>query len=431
MASIIQAASRRDILKISALTAVGGILGASRAGAAPKSMTMMHESSFIPAYDAYFKNTIAPAYEKATGIKIIYETVSVGSIQTRDTTVAETGTGPEMAQMAFNWPFLFDQKLVDVTDIAKIIGDKAGGWHANAAEAVVVNGKWKAIPFGNIGQLMNYRMDWFDEVGVKTFPETWAELLEAGIKLKAKGHPFGFELGHGFGDNHGWLYPLLWSFGAREVDKDGKTVAIDSAETAAAVDFCREFFKKTMLEDVLGWTDVSNNKAFLSEQISCTNNAESILYIAKRDFPDIGKVTGQAQNPKGPTGERFHMLNPWTHGIFTHTPDVQAAKDFMVWLMDPKQVSGWYESAVSYYGPFLHMFDDAPFWHTEPRNLPYRDSMANSHLPGWPAPISRPQSESVAKYVVVDMFAKACAGKSTKEVIADASAQLKQIFKTA
>ncbi len=431
VANIIQAASRRDILKISAATAVGGILGAARANAAPKQMTMMHESSFIPAYDAYFKNTIAPAYEKATGIKILYETVSVGSIQTRDTTVAETGTGPEMAQMAFNWPFLFDEKLVDVTDIAKTIGDKSGGWHASAAEAVVVNGKWKAIPFGNIGQLMNYRTDWFSEAGIKTFPETWAELLEAGIKLKKAGHPFGFELGHGFGDNHGWLYPLLWSFGAREVDKDGKTVAIDSAETARAIDFCREFFQKTMFEDCLGWTDVSNNKAFLSEQISCTNNAESILYIAKRDFPEIGKATGQAQNPKGPTGERFHMLNPWTHGIFTHTPDVQAAKDFMVWLMDPKQVTGWYDVAVSYYGPFLHAYDDAPFWHTEPRNLPYRDSMANSHLPGWPAPISRPQSESVAKYVVVDMFAKACAGKSTKEVIADASAQLKQIFKSA
>ena len=66
---------------------------------------------------------------------------------------------------------------------------------------------------------------------------------------------------------------------------------------------------------------------------------------------------------------------------------------------------------------------------TEPRNLPYRDSLSTSHLPGWPAPISRQQSESVAKYVVVDMFAKACAGKSTKEVIADANAQLKQIYK--
>ena len=77
------------------------------------------------------------------------------------------------------------------------------------------------------------------------------------------------------------------------------------------------------------------------------------------------------------------------------------------------------------------MFDNAPLWSAEPRNLPYRDSLTTSHLPGWPAPISRPQSESVAKYVVVDMFAKACAGKSTKEVIADAAAQLKQIFRAA
>jgi multiple sugar transport system substrate-binding protein len=431
MANIIRAASRRDVLTISALSAVGGLLGAARAQAAPKSMTMMHESSFIPAYDAFFKNTLAPAYEKATGIKIVYEIISVNGSQTRLTTMAETGNGPEMANLFFNWAYLFDEKLVDVTDIAATIGKKAGGWHDAAAEAVVVNGKWKAIPFGNIGQLMNYRMDWFDEVGVKEFPDTWDGLLEAGTRLKKAGHPFGFELGHGFGDNHGWLYPLLWSYGAREVEPDGKTVVIDSAETARAVDFCREFFEKTMFEDVLGWTDVSNNKAFLSEQISCTNNAESILYIAKRDFPDIGKVTGQAQNPKGPTGQRFHMLNPLSHGILTHAPDIQAAKDFLVWLMDPVQAGAWYDVAVSYYGPFLHAFDDAPFWHAEPRNLPYRDSLPTTHLPGWPAPISRAQSESVAKYVVVDMFAKACAGKSTKEVIADAKAQLTQIFKPA
>ncbi|MBN8907502.1 MAG: extracellular solute-binding protein [Rhodospirillales bacterium] len=204
MANIVRAASRRDVLTISAATFVGGLMGAARAGAAPKSLTMMHESSFIPPYDAYFKNKLAPAYEKATGIKINYETTSVGSQQTRVTTAAETGNGPDMAQIAFNWAFLFDEKLVDVTDIAQEIGKKGGGWHDAAAEACIVNGKWKAIPFGNIGQLMNYRMDWFSEVGVKDFPDTWDGLLEAGTKLKKAGHPFGFELGHGFGDNHGW-----------------------------------------------------------------------------------------------------------------------------------------------------------------------------------------------------------------------------------
>ncbi len=86
--------------------------------------------------------------------------------------------------------------------------------------------------------------------------------------------------------------------------------------------------------------------------------------------------------------------------------------------------------AVTYYQPFLHAYDDAPMWKVEPRNLPYRDALKTAHLPGWPAPLSRAQSETIAKFVVIDMFAKACAGKSTKEVIADAKAQLTQIYKT-
>src|SRR6185437_6742104 len=121
----------------------------------------------------------------------------------------------------------------------------------------------------------------------------------------------------------------------------------------------------------------------------------------------------------------------WSHAVFASASDSQAAKDFLHWLMLPEQAGGWYEVAASYYAPFLHAYDDAPLWHKEPRNLPYRESLKTSHLPGWPAPISRAQSESVAKYVVVDMFAKACAGKSTKQVIAEANAQLKQIFKGA
>src|SRR5262249_5282455 len=123
MANIIRAASRRDVLKITAMAGAGAVLG--RPGrAAPKAMTMMHESSFIPAYDAYFKNTIAPAYEKATGIKINYELVSVGSLQTRVTTAAETANGPDMSTVYFNWPYLFDERLVDVSDIAEEIGKK-------------------------------------------------------------------------------------------------------------------------------------------------------------------------------------------------------------------------------------------------------------------------------------------------------------------
>jgi len=384
--------TRRDFLTLTAGALAGATLGTERAGAAPKAMTVVRESSFIKPFDDYFAKTLATDYEKLTGIKINYEAVSVGGMLTRLTTIAETKSGPEIAMTALNWPHLFDASLVDLTDLATEIGKKIGPWHDNILDAVVVNKKWKALPWGNIGQLEVYRTDWFKEAGVNKFPDNWEDLLAVGRLLKKAGHPFGFELGHGFGDNHGWLY------------------------------------KETMFEDVLGWTDVNNNKAFFGEQISCTNNASSILVVGKRDFPEIAKVTDHGMNPQGPKG-RFHLLNPVSHAVLTHAPDQAAAKAFLRWLYDDKQLSRWLTSGDAYYAPFLNGYENHPMWGPEPRYLPYKESLKTSRLHGWPGPPSHAMSESVAKYVLVDMFAKACRGDSTKDVIATAAAQLKQIYK--
>src|SRR5258708_35349522 len=110
---------------------------------------------------------------------------------------------------------------------------------------------------------MGDRKDWFVGGGIKGFPETWDEFLEAGIKLKAKGHPYGMSMGHGFADNYSWLYPLLWSYGVTVMDKAGKKVALDSNETAKAVDYVRKLYKEACREDVVGWLDRANHRAVL------------------------------------------------------------------------------------------------------------------------------------------------------------------------
>src|SRR5438132_922504 len=303
------ATSRRRFLELAGLGAAAAAIGPRPAQAQGKSLTFLHESSFIKTFDEYFQKTLAPAYQKETGVKVNYELTSVGSLPTRVSTISETGSGADVTMMFFLLPFLFD-------------------------------------------------------------------------------------------------------------------------ETGRAVDFARKFFRDTMLDDVLGWTDVSNNKAWYAEQISCTNNAESILWLAKRDFPDIAKVTDQAMNPAGPKG-RFHIMSAISHGIFNFSPQKEEARAFLRWLTDEKQLGGWYASADTYCQLMRHRYDKAPMWDVEPRNIPYRDALANAHLLGWPAPPSRHLAESIAKYVIVDMFAKACAGASTKEVIKNAEVQLKEIYRTA
>src|SRR5262245_65119949 len=135
--------TRRDFLTIAARGLAGATLTSRRATAAPKAMTMVRDISFIKPFDDYFANTLAPEYEKLTGIKINYEAVSVGGMLTRLTTIAETKSGPEIVGTGVNWPWLFDQSLVDVSDIADGIGKQIGPWHDNVFDAVVVNKKWK------------------------------------------------------------------------------------------------------------------------------------------------------------------------------------------------------------------------------------------------------------------------------------------------
>src|ERR1044071_3549819 len=161
--------SRREFLKIAAARAGAAMLPAG-GRAAGKSVTMLHESSFIPPFDEYIKTTLAQQYEKETGVKVVYETPAVGSLPTRISTVIETGSGADVSMMALLQPFLYADKLMDVSDIAEAIGKEQGGWYEAAREAAVIDGKWKAIPHSNIGQLMNWRTDWFAEIGVKTFP---------------------------------------------------------------------------------------------------------------------------------------------------------------------------------------------------------------------------------------------------------------------
>src|SRR6476469_956992 len=120
--------SRRDFLKIAVAGAAGAALAPTVGRAAGKTVTLLHESSFIKTFDEYMQKTLAPAYEKETGVKVNYELTSVGSLPTRVSTIAETGSGADITMNIILMPFLFSEKYLDVSDIAEEIGQKQGGW---------------------------------------------------------------------------------------------------------------------------------------------------------------------------------------------------------------------------------------------------------------------------------------------------------------
>ena len=121
------ATSRRRFLELAGLGAAAAAIGSRPAGAQGRSLTVLHESSFIKPSDEYFQNKLAPAYETETGVKVNYELTSVGSIPTRVATVAETGSGADITMNITLMPFLFDEKYLDVQRHRRGNRPEAGG----------------------------------------------------------------------------------------------------------------------------------------------------------------------------------------------------------------------------------------------------------------------------------------------------------------
>src|SRR6266705_3260445 len=177
---------RRTFLKLSggaaaAVTGTGGLAAILATGRAPAfaQQTTVHWlrwNDFVPASDQLLRKELLPEAEKALGIKVNFETV-------------------------------------DVSDVAEEVSGKEGGLYKYSRSVTSDGKKFNAMPWTIVGAMNAYRKSWFDEVGVTKFPETWEAYLEAGKKLKAKGHSIGQAVSHSFGDPLTFVYPLLWSFG--------------------------------------------------------------------------------------------------------------------------------------------------------------------------------------------------------------------------
>src|SRR2546428_2481184 len=124
----------------------------------------------------------------------------------------------------------------------------------------------------------------------------------------------GQAFGHSLGDPNNWAYSVTWGFGGAEIDDKGKVI-INSKETLEAVKFTVAVWKDCLDEGGLAWDDSSNNRAYLAGTISATINGASIYFVAKRQFPDIAKVTGHGHMPKGPGGRFYNIGGPGRAGL--------------------------------------------------------------------------------------------------------------------
>jgi len=414
----------------------GGPPAASAAASLPKPRSgarirLLQWNSFVRVADDELRRQ-AKEFGEANGVTVEIETVSGDQLQPRTVAAVAAGDGPDIIQMQYAWPHLYTASTAVVTNEVNLLIQKLGKVHPVNEVLCKVRGEWRAIPYTQVPNAWHYRTDYFEKAGVTSFPKTWDELIVAGEKVaKTTGKPVAQTIGHAYGDSLTMWNPVLWGFGGQEVDKDGHTVVIKSAETEAALRWAIRA-QQAGIKWFPEWLDPDNNQAYHADRISATLNGASIYIREVIEFKKFDKVTGLSPMPSGPKGN-FALNLVLNHAVMRWSKDQETAKAFLFYLMDKANYSKWLAAARGYDAGVFEAQNDDPIWKSDPKIAGFRDVVYDrgkpvGKWPGWPAAPSKWTTQSQTQFVVADMFAKAVATGDTKAAMDDAEAKLKAIY---
>jgi len=226
--------------------------------------------------------------------------------------------------------------------------------------------------------------------------------------------------------------PVLWGYGGREVNADGKTVAINSKETRTAIRWAQGAVKAGLVVHP-EWLDPDNNQAYHADRISATLNGASIYIREKNEFHHFDKVTDNAVVPAGPKGT-FTMNLIFNHAVMSYSPEKDTAKALLLYLMDKANYLKYTAIASGYNaGPFAAFDNDPVFFapDADPKMKPFQQVVKPGKWPGWPAPSSKQTAQSQTQFIVADMFAKSLQNNGTGDVesaVTEAEQRLRAIF---
>ena len=421
--------TRRQFLKRSAGASAGMAswlaLGKAPAFAQKRELTFLSWNHFVPAADDELRRQ-AEAFGKQAGATVRVDTIAHLQLDAKFAAEAQSQSGHDMIRTHGAVPFVYENKLADVGDVVDKLGKRYGGWYPFAAETGQTPSGWRAIPWFWISFPATYNQAHFKKAGFEP-PKTWAELLTMGKALKKQGHPLGIPISH-CSDAHSTYWSISWSYGAKVLEADGKTPAINSDQTAQVIEWYKEAFKDAMEPEVLSWDDASNNRFMLSGKGAWIHNPVSPYNAALKEKMPIADDISHHTSPAGPAGT--HSAPPILGlGIWKFSKNIELAKEFIQFLYRKENFDAWIVASNAFNHPPLKHFADHPIWARNPKFAMLPGEAQFAHPRGWPAKPNDAVGRIEANYVLADMVAKAVNGMPTKRAMEWAQGQVAQAVK--
>jgi multiple sugar transport system substrate-binding protein len=420
------ALSRRRFLG----TTTAGLAGILATRTAPavgqtREISYLCWNNFAPNSDKKLAE-IGPRFTKDTGIKIKIDHIAHPQQAAKYASEVQSQAGHDLVEMRMHFPWLYETQLVDLSDLVAELEKKYGKILASAEETAKVKGVWRAVPQYHLPFVAAYREDLFKKASLK-IPDTWEELYTVGKELKKMGHPVGIPIAQNY-DSISTAGPVLWSNGGLEIDKDGKTVKINSPATEHTIEWYKKMYRDCMEPEVLSWTDASNNNSLVAGKAGWIHNPLSAYLTARNRKMVTADGINHHRSLGGPQG-RHETDVPRHIGIWKFSKNVDASKEWIRYLIGNQAVYDEYiMSGDAFLLPVFDKLSDHAVLRTDPKFAALKAEGVQFHCYGWPAPPSDKVQRITNEFILPNMIAKAVTGTPTKEAVAWAEKEMKRII---
>src|SRR5262245_25829864 len=156
-----------------------------------------------------------------------------------------------------------------------------------------------------------------------------------------------------------------------------------------AVDTIQKY--KIQPPGVMGWTDPSNNEAYMAGKLVTTNNGASLYYAMVSKKHELAGKTALVLTPGGPAGS-FVGSSCYNWGIFSKTKHADVCEDLIRWLEDEKNFAEYVSVSVGQAGPVYKGRAANPYWQSAPNFDAILQNILRSVTTGYPGQSRLPPS---------------------------------------
>jgi multiple sugar transport system substrate-binding protein len=390
--------------------------------------------TYVPDANKALEASIAE-WGRKKNVDTAIEYFTFDDIETKYVAAIETDSLPDVGQLQTISPARYHGmgRLADVSDVVADLAKANGPLLESALPATRFGGRFYAVPFTYITDVLFVRTDVFKKAGL-AYPKTWDEVREAARRIKAAGlmeYPLGQSWNRS-ADGYGVFQALLYSYGGGWTDEQGRYKSIVNDTWRAVLRWATEIYTKdkTVPPDGMAWTGFGNNEAFLNGKIAMTFNGPSIYYVLEKENRPLLRDTLMLVKPAGPAG-RNHDVFLLSWAVFGGSKQSDLARDLIRFVMSPDEARKYMSQSWGQMVPVFERLRRDPYWQKNESYKAVLEAPKHARTPGFPGPVTPAAAEVVATNVLTDLCARVIVdGWDVDRALQEADRRIRDIYAT-